>query len=106
VATKAEVERFGYRQHQQVKLFGSVDLTDESAVDRLFGEVPMLWASIHVAGGFAMSPLAKTRKTDLMHLLDMNFVSCSLCCSHAVNAITRSGQGGRIVNVAARHALE
>ena len=103
---EAEVERFAYRQHEQVKLFGSVDLTDESAVDRLFGEVPALWASIHVAGGFAMSPLAKTRKADLMHLLDMNFVSCSLCCSHAVNAITRSGQGGRIVNVAARHALE
>ena len=59
---EAEVERFAYRQHEQVKLFGSVDLTDESAVDRLFGEVPTLWASIHVAGGFAMGPVAKTRK--------------------------------------------
>ena len=36
----------------------------------------------------------------------MNLVSCFLCCSHAVNAIGRSGEGGRIVNVAARHALE
>ena len=103
---EAEVEHFAYRQHEQVKLFGSIDLTDESAVDRLFGEIPALWASIHVAGGFAMSPLAKTRKADLMHLLDMNLVSCFLCCSHAVNAIGRTGQGGRIVNVAARHALE
>ena len=103
---EAEVEHFAYRQHEQVKLFGSVDLTDESTVDRLFGEVPTLWASIHVAGGFAMSPLAKTQKADLMHLLDMNLVSCFLCCSRAVNAIGRSGEGGRIVNVAARHALE
>lgn len=103
---EAEVERFTYRRHEQVKLFGSVDLTDESAVDRLFREVPALWASIHVAGGFAMGPLAKSQKTDLMHLLDMNLVSCFLCCSHAVNAIGRSGQGGRIVNIAARHALE
>src|SRR5262249_3269896 len=35
-----------------------------------------------------------------------NLVSCFLCCSAAVNSISRSGQGGRIVNVAARHALE
>ena len=103
---EAEVEHFAYRQHEQVKLFGGGDLADKSAVDRLFGEVPALWASIHVAGGFAMSPLAKTRKSDLMNLLDMNFVSCSLCCSHAVNTIGHTGQGGRIVNVAARHALE
>jgi NAD(P)-dependent dehydrogenase (short-subunit alcohol dehydrogenase family) len=103
---EAEAERFAYREHDQVKLFGSVDLTDESAVDRLFGEVPSLWASIHVAGGFAMGSVAKTGKADLMHLLDMNLVSCFLCCSHAVNAIARTGRGGRIVNVAARHALE
>ena len=103
---EAEVERFAYGQHDQVKLLGSIDLTDELAVDRLFGQVPALWASIHVAGGFAMGPVAKTGKADLMHLLDMNLVSCFLCCSHAVNAIVRSGQGGRIVNVAARHALE
>ena len=103
---EAEVERFTYSQHDQVKLFGSVDLSDELAVDRFFGEVPTLWASIHVAGGFAMAPVAKASKADLMHLLDMNLVSCFLCCSHAVNAIGRSGEGGRIVNVAARHALE
>lgn len=41
-----------------------------------------------------------------MNLIDMNLVSCFLCCSAAVNSISRSGQGGRIVNVAARHALE
>ena len=89
-----EAQRFPYREHSQVKLFGSIDLTDESAVRQFFGEVPRLWASIHVAGGFAMAPVAKTGKSDLMHLIDMNLV------------ISRSGQGGRIVNVAARHALE
>ena len=36
----------------------------------------------------------------------LNLVSCFLCCSAAVNSISRSGHGGRIVNVAARHALE
>jgi NAD(P)-dependent dehydrogenase (short-subunit alcohol dehydrogenase family) len=40
-----------------------------------------------------------------MQQLDMNFVSCFLCCRAAVNAM-RAGSGGRIVNVAARPALE
>jgi NAD(P)-dependent dehydrogenase (short-subunit alcohol dehydrogenase family) len=33
-------------------------------------------------------------------------VSCFLCCRAAVKAIARTGRGGRIVNVAARPALE
>jgi NAD(P)-dependent dehydrogenase (short-subunit alcohol dehydrogenase family) len=36
----------------------------------------------------------------------MNFITCFLCCRAAVNAITKTGAGGRIVNVAARPALE
>ena len=30
---ETEAERFPYSQHNQVKFFGDVDLTDESAVD-------------------------------------------------------------------------
>src|SRR5215510_5410957 len=59
-----EAERFPHRGNKQVKLFGSIDLTDESAVKQLFGEVQALWASIHVAGGFAMTPVAKSSKGD------------------------------------------
>jgi NAD(P)-dependent dehydrogenase (short-subunit alcohol dehydrogenase family) len=103
---EAELERFAYTDNRQVKLFGRIDLTDETAVGQLFGDVQALWASIHVAGGFAMAPVAKTSKNDLMHLINMNFVSCFLCCSAAVKALSGSGQGGRIVNVAARHGLE
>jgi NAD(P)-dependent dehydrogenase (short-subunit alcohol dehydrogenase family) len=101
-----EAQRFNYREHKQVRLVGSVELTDEKAVGQLFGGVPALWASVHIAGGFAMAPVAKTRKADLMQLVDTNLVTCFLCCAAAVNAISRSGQGGRIVNVAARHGLE
>ena len=101
-----EAERFAYRDHGQVKLLGPIELTDEAALRQFYEGIPDLWASIHIAGGFAMSPVAKTDKAALMHLLDMNLVSCFLCCSAAVNAIARSGKGGRIVNVAARHALE
>jgi NAD(P)-dependent dehydrogenase (short-subunit alcohol dehydrogenase family) len=101
-----EAQRFGYRDHKQVRFVGGVELADEAAVAQLFGGVPALWASIHIAGGFAMAPVAKTHKAELMQQIDTNLVSCFLCCSAAVNGIGRSGQGGRIVNVAARHALE
>ena len=82
------------------------DLADEATVARVYDGVPQLWASIHLAGGFAMSPVAETGKAALMRQLDMNFVTCFLCCRAAVNAFARSGEGGRIVNVAARPALE
>ena len=44
-----------------------------------------------------MSPVAKTDRAALTHLLDMNLVSCFLSCSAAINAIARSGKGGRIM---------
>ena len=102
----AEAQTFALRSHAQVKLIESADLTGEAAVAKLFDGVPRLWASIHLAGGFAMTPVAETKKSDLMAQLDMNFVTAFLCCRAAVNAMTRTGQGGRIVNVAARPALE
>jgi NAD(P)-dependent dehydrogenase (short-subunit alcohol dehydrogenase family) len=53
-----------------------------------------------------MGKVADTRKAELMHQVEMNLVTAYLCCAAAVNAITRAGAGGRIVNVAARAALE
>jgi NAD(P)-dependent dehydrogenase (short-subunit alcohol dehydrogenase family) len=100
---EAEAQRFAHRQHGKVTLYPHSDLTDEATVARVFAGVPTLWASIHLAGGFAMAPVSKTAKADLMQQLDMNLVSCFLCCRAAVNAM--KGEG-RIVNVAARPALE
>ncbi len=102
----AEAERFPFREHARVKLVGPTELTEEAAVAHLYGGVPALWASIHLAGGFAMSPIAETKKSDLMTQLDLNLVTAFLCCRAAVNAMTRTGAGGRIVNVAARPGLE
>lgn len=99
-----DTERFAFRDHAQVKISSDGDLADESAVMRLFAGVPLLWASIHIAGGFAASAVADTGKADLMRQVDMNFVTCFLCCRAAVIAMAK--RGGRIVNVAARPALE
>ena len=102
----AETERFPLRNHAQVSLVGDTELTREAAVARLYASVPKLWASIHLAGGFAAAPVGETEKSALMAQIEMNFVTAFLCCRAAVNAMTAGGEGGRIVNVAARPALE
>src|SRR5215510_14773696 len=96
-------EHFSYRGHAQVKLASVGDLADGDAVTRFYGGISHVWASIHIAGGFAAAPVAETSKADLMRQIDMNFVTCFLCCAAAVKAMKN---GGRIVNVAARPALE
>jgi NAD(P)-dependent dehydrogenase (short-subunit alcohol dehydrogenase family) len=102
----AEAGRFPLRDHARVRLIATTDLAEEAAVTRLYEGVAMPWASIHLAGGFAMAPVADTGIAMLRQQIDMNFVTAFLCCRAAVNAMTRAGQGGRIVNVAARAALE
>src|SRR5262245_24629418 len=60
----AEAERFPLRSNAQVKLVECKSLTEEDDVARLYGSVAQLWASIHLVGGFAMAPVAETRKAD------------------------------------------
>jgi NAD(P)-dependent dehydrogenase (short-subunit alcohol dehydrogenase family) len=100
-----EAQRFAHSEHEKVKLVAVSDLADEAAVAKLYDDITP-WASIHIAGGFAAGKLAETDKPALMAQLDGNLVSCFLCCRAAVNAMLAGGQGGRIVNVAARPALE
>lgn len=99
----SDAQRFEHRDHANVKLVAAGDLADESAIARLYDGAP-LWASIHIAGGFAPGKVADTGKAALMAQIDGNLVSCFLCCRAAIKAM--AGNGGRIVNVAARPALE
>jgi NAD(P)-dependent dehydrogenase (short-subunit alcohol dehydrogenase family) len=101
---EAEAERFPFRNDGKAKLIKVSDLSDEAMVAKVYAGVKP-WASIHIAGGFAMGEVAKTDKAALMAQLDSNLISCFLCCRAAVNAMRAAG-GGRIVNVAARPALE
>jgi NAD(P)-dependent dehydrogenase (short-subunit alcohol dehydrogenase family) len=78
---------------------------DEAAVTAYYAALPGLWASIHVVGGFAMSPIADTTLADFEAQWRANTVTCFLCCREAVRAIRRTGGGGRIVNIAARPAV-
>jgi NAD(P)-dependent dehydrogenase (short-subunit alcohol dehydrogenase family) len=98
----ADADTFPYKD--RVTLVSRCDLTNEADVSRLYGGVTDLWASIHLAGGFAIGDLSDTDKNSLMQMLNMNFVSCYLCCRAALGVFGPSG--GRIVNVASRPALE
>jgi NAD(P)-dependent dehydrogenase (short-subunit alcohol dehydrogenase family) len=102
---EAEAQRFAHRGDAKVKLIAVTDLADEAAVAKVYAGLK-LWASIHIAGGFAPGKVAETAKAALMAQIDSNLVSCFLCCRAAVNAMIAAGGGGRIVNVAARPALE
>jgi NAD(P)-dependent dehydrogenase (short-subunit alcohol dehydrogenase family) len=101
---EAEAQRFRLRGHQQVVLSVTGNLADEKNIADLYDKIAPLWASIHLAGGFAAGPLAKTSVETLHQQIHMNFLSCLLCCRAAVVAM--AGNGGRIVNVAARPGLE
>ncbi len=102
---KVEVDRFPYRDHQHVKLV-ETQLLDEGAVARLYSSTGALWASIHIAGGFAMAPIADDRPRRFHGTAGHKPNELVLASRAAVIAMRQTGQGGRIVNVTARPGIE
>jgi NAD(P)-dependent dehydrogenase (short-subunit alcohol dehydrogenase family) len=80
----------------------TVDLSNETAAAVFYAGLPPLWASIQLAGGFAMTPIVDTSLAGFEAMWRLNAVTCFLSCREAVRAIRKTGNGGRIVNVAAR----
>jgi NAD(P)-dependent dehydrogenase (short-subunit alcohol dehydrogenase family) len=83
-----------------------LDLADETSVARFYGALPGLWASVHVAGGFAMSPVEETSLAAFEAQWRINTVTAFLCGREAARRMKQSGAGGRIVNVGSRAALD
>jgi NAD(P)-dependent dehydrogenase (short-subunit alcohol dehydrogenase family) len=109
----AELADFPYATDPNVHTARDIDVADEAAVARYYQGLPPLWASVHLAGGFAMAPIGETSATDFIAQFRMNALSCFLCSAAAVRAFRARRapgpggvRGGRIVNVAARPALE
>jgi NAD(P)-dependent dehydrogenase (short-subunit alcohol dehydrogenase family) len=80
----------------------TVDLTQEAAAVAYYASLPPLWASIQLAGAFAMAAVADTALADFEKQWRINTVTCFLACREAVKSIRQTGHGGRIVNVSAR----
>lgn len=124
VTWRSERERREFPSADRVRL-EKVDLADESAVTGFYRGLGGLWASIHLAGGFAMGSAVNTSAANFLGMFATNALSCFLCCREAVRAMQAGGggngaggngvggsgasangkAGGRIVNVAARPAL-
>lgn len=99
-------KRCPHRGNTRVSWIAIGDLASEAAVTRYYEGLEQLWASIHIAGAFAAAPIAQSDETTLMTQLETNLISAYLCNRAAVMTFRRLGTGGRIVNVAARQALE
>ncbi|MCP4328143.1 MAG: SDR family NAD(P)-dependent oxidoreductase [Alphaproteobacteria bacterium] len=101
-----QLEGYPHRDHPNVVVETGIDLSDEGQVDAFFDSCPPLWASVHLAGGFAMASLADTTAKDFAHMIDINLRTAFLCCRAAARRIDETGRGGRIVNVSARPGVE
>ncbi len=94
---------FKFADHPSVTVHLDLNLGDEGTVEALYAGLPELWASVHVAGGFAMGAFVSTSAADLDKMLSMNLRTAFLCTREAAKRMTG---GGRIVNVAARPAID
>lgn len=92
--------------HDRVKLVPDVDLGDAKSVDAFYASVPGIWASIHCAGAFAMSPIGEADAKVFDDMIDANAKTAFLCCRAAARSMLASGTAGRIVNVTARGGLD
>jgi len=78
------------------------DVSDESAVERLFAEVAgmgRLSALVCAAGVLTPAPFAETTPAMWRETLEVNLTGAFLCCRAAFTAMVRSGEG-RMVNIA------
>lgn len=98
-------KHLAWRGNAHVHAAPKVSLDDEAHVSAFYASVPSLWASIHLVGGFTMAPVAETSLADFEKQWRLNTATCFLACREAVKAIRKTGNGGRIVNVAARPVL-
>lgn len=85
-----------------VRYVPRVDLSQETAVSAVYGELPSLWASVHLAGGFTWAKIEDTTAELARAQWTMNALTCLVCSTAAVAKIRAGGRGGRIVNVTSR----
>jgi NAD(P)-dependent dehydrogenase (short-subunit alcohol dehydrogenase family) len=105
-AHAAAPTHFPFTTHDRVKLVHNVDLSDSAKVEAFYSQVPGLWGSIHLAGGFAAAPVETIESASFVEMMDTNARTAFLCCRAAVRSMLASGTAGRIVNVTARAGLD
>jgi NAD(P)-dependent dehydrogenase (short-subunit alcohol dehydrogenase family) len=105
-AHAAAPSHFPFTADACVRLVHNVDLSDAAKVEAFYSQVPALWGSIHLAGGFAMAPVEKIESASFAEMMETNARTTFLCCRAAVRSMLASNIAGRIVNVTARAGLD
>lgn len=110
VPTRSEVDgqRFVLKGDPRLALRVAGDLSAPDAVQAFYAGIDTLWASIHLAGGYAGGPIADTTPEQAQMLLSSNAMSAWLCAREAVKRMRArpdAVEGGRIVNVSAKPAI-
>lgn len=111
VFDESELEAFAHRDHPGVFKALHTDLVDDHETESFYREAVEingpLWASVNITGGFGIGKIGETSLKDFRRQLDMNLVTCFNSSKEAVRFMRNNGgMGGRIVNIAARPALE
>ncbi len=97
---------FAFAGHDRVRLAVNIDPGDAASIDAFYAGVPNLWASVHAAGAFAMSPVGGEPGGAFADMIDANARTAFLCCHAAARQMRAAGTVGRIVNVTARPGLD
>ena len=84
-----ELKGYRHRKNRRVSIVEGVDLSYQGAVDSYYEDLPRLWGSIHLAGGFAMAPIERTGTGEFLAMMSTNALSCYLCCLAALEICGR-----------------
>ncbi|MEO0334386.1 MAG: SDR family NAD(P)-dependent oxidoreductase, partial [Bacteroidota bacterium] len=86
------------------------DVSNETEVSRLVDYITQNYSQIDFAallvGGFGMGTLSETSAADLEKMYRLNFLTAYLCCQNLSAQMQKQDQGGHIVMVGARPALQ
>lgn len=92
-----ELREKGFAAHAAV-----VDITDSKATQELIDSIPDLQVVVNNAGLFRVKPFEDLNQEDFRTMYEVNLVSMFTLCQQALSKL---GQGGRIINIASRAAL-
>ncbi|WKN43231.1 SDR family NAD(P)-dependent oxidoreductase [Tunicatimonas pelagia] len=88
----------------------AIDVSNEAEVSRLVDYITKNYGQVDFAallvGGFAMGSLAETSSADLEKMYRLNFLTAYLCCQKLSAQMSSQEQGGHVVLVGARPALD
>lgn len=105
---ESELDDFEFKNHQNIWVQAGLDLTNETATKRFYEEAVEvhggLWASVNIAGGFAMGTVENSSKQDFMTQLNLNLITCFNSCKASLPHLKTNG--GRIVNISSRPGIE